>query len=146
MLPAEFRKLTVEASRGERMLCLNKHDRWPCITGFGLSREDDLHAQIARERASADARGTDFDEDLRYSQLFAFRKVPFDESGRFSMPEALEKLCGVDDGLYFNGGGRFFTIWAPARLKMMGDGWETAIAYCEAEMAAAAAGPRRGRK
>ena len=39
VLPAEFRKTVKTSSGGERILCLAKHDRWNCLTGFGLSRE-----------------------------------------------------------------------------------------------------------
>ncbi len=145
VLPAEFRRKTVEASRGDRILCLNKHDRWPCIIGFGLAREDEFYAQIERERQSADLRQIAFDEDLRAQQLFGFRQLPFDESGRFSLPEALERLCGVEEGLYFHGAGRFFLLWSPAQLMQMGEGWESAKEYCATEMAAAAT-PRRARK
>jgi MraZ protein len=144
VLPAEFRKAVREASGGERILCLAKHDRWNCLTGFGLSREVALDAQIDREERIAVERGTDFDRELRASQLFGFSKLPFDDSGRFVLPERFVKLANVCDRLFFQGAGGFFTIWNPAELARMGQGWEGAQAACAELEAQALAG--KGRK
>ena len=89
-----------------------------------------MNAQIDREEERALRLGRDFDYDLRASQLFAFAQVPFDDSGRFIMPDHLRTLGRVDDGLYFQGAGRFFTIWNPDELSQMGDEWEAAQAAC----------------
>ena len=129
VLPPSFRKAVKESSGG-RILCLDKHDRWNCLVGFGLSRNDELNAQIDREEERALRLGRDFDYDLRASQLFGFAQVPFDDSGRFIMPDHLRMLGRVDDGLYFQGAGRFFTIWNPDELSQMGDEWEAAQAAC----------------
>ena len=129
VLPPSFRKAVKESSGG-RILCLDKHERWNCLVGFGLSRNDELNAQIDREEERALRLGRDFDYDLRASQLFAFAQVPFADSGRFIMPDHLRTLGRVDDGLYFQGAGRFFTIWNPDELSQMGDEWEAAQAAC----------------
>lgn len=129
VLPPSFRKAVKESSGG-RILCLDKHDRWNCLVGFGLSRNDELNAQIDREEERALRLGRDFDYDLRANQLFGFAQVPFDDSGRFIMPDHLRTLGRVDDGLYFQGAGRFFTIWNPDELSQMGDEWEAAQAAC----------------
>ncbi len=142
VLPPLFRKAVKEAS-GSRILCLSKHERWNCLTGFGLSRKDELEAQLEREEERATRRDQDFDYDLRASQLFNFVEVPFDESGRFVMPEYIRGLGKIDDGLYFQGAGRFFTIWNPAELSQMGDQWESAQAACASLVAEAAAKGRR---
>lgn len=143
VLPSEFRKAVREASGGERILCLAKHDRWNCLTGFGLSREIALEAQIEREETNAINRGLDFDRDLRASQLFGYSKVPFDDSGRFVMPDRFLKLGRLGDCLFFQGAGGFFTIWNPEELGRMGDGWEGAQAACVELEAEARAGKAR---
>lgn len=142
VLPPSFRKAVKESSQG-RILCLDKHDRWNCLVGFGLSRNDELEAQLDREEERALRLGRDFDRDLRAVQLFGFTQVPFDESGRFIMPEHLRTLGRVGDGLYFQGAGRFFTIWNPAELARMGEEWEAAQAACANLVAEAQAKARQ---
>jgi MraZ protein len=144
VLPPSFRKLVKDASAGARTLCLAKHERWPCLTGFGLSRLDDLYAQVDREEAAALTRGTDYDRDLRMGQLFGFVDVPFDESGRFVLPEYLAALASVGEEAFFNGNGPFFTIWNPAALMEMGPDWAPMQAACRA--LAAESGTGRGRR
>lgn len=129
VLPSAFRKAVRDASDGN-ILCLAKHDRWNCLTGFGLSRESELAAQLAREEDAAIKRGQDFDYDTRASQLYGFSRVPFDDSGRFVMPDHLALLGKLEDALYFQGGGTFFTLWNPAELYAMQSGWEGAQAAC----------------
>jgi len=140
VLPPAFRKAVKESSGGNKSLCLVKHERWNCLVGFGLSRRTELEQQLDREEENAFRAGrTDFDRDLRSLQLFGFTEVPFDDSGRFIMPEHLRTLGKVADGLYFQGGGRFFTIWSPEELARMGSGWESAQAACLHLVAEAAA-------
>lgn len=129
VLPPLFRKAVKESSGG-RILCLAKHDRWNCLIGFGLSRKDELEAQLDREEERAIRLAEDFDRDLRAMQLFGFVELPFDDSGRFVMPDHLRTLGRVEDGLYFQGAGRFFTIWNPEELAHMGSEWESAQAAC----------------
>lgn len=129
VLPPLFRKAVKESSVG-RVLCLAKHDRWNCLIGFGLSRKDELEAQLDREEERAIRLAQDFDRDLRAMQLFGFVELPFDDSGRFVMPDHLRTLGRVEDGLYFQGAGRFFTIWNPEELARMGSEWESAQAAC----------------
>ncbi len=145
VLPPLFRKAVKESSEG-RVLCLAKHDRWNCLMGFGLSRKAELEAQLDREEDRALARDQDFDRDMRAMQLFGFVEVPFDDSGRFVMPDHLRSLANVDDGLYFHGGGRFFTIWNPSELDGMGEQWESAQAACHNLLSEAAAKAKSGAK
>ena len=109
VLPPLMRKAVKESSDG-RILCLSKHDRWNCLTGFGLSRKVELEAQLDREEEMAFKFGRDFDRETRSMQLNSFTELPFDDSGRFVMPEYLRELADIGDGLYFQGAGRFFTI------------------------------------
>ena len=130
VLPPLFRKAVKESSDG-RVLCLMKHPSWNCLVGFGLSRKPELEAQLDREEELAVRLGKEFDRDTRSSQLFGFIEMPFDDSGRFVMPDHLRTLGNIDDGLYFQGGGRFFTLWNPEELAQMGDDWAGAKAACE---------------
>ena len=131
VLPPAFRKAVKESSDG-RILCLDKHERWPCLVGFGLSRKGELEAQLDREEERSLRLGHDFDRDLRSSQLNGFAELPFDDSGRFVMPEYLRNLADIGTGLFFQGGGRFFTLWNPEALMKMGDEWAAAKAACSA--------------
>lgn len=132
VLPPTFRKSVKEASGNARILCLNKHERWPCLTGFGTSRRDFIDDQVDKEEAAALVRGVEFDRDLRYGQLSGFVDVPFDESGRFVFPDYLGMLAGLEEDSFFNGNGPFFTIWNPAALAGMGAGFEAMQAACNA--------------
>lgn len=130
MLPPLFRKAVKDSSDG-RVLCLMKHPTWNCLVGFGLSRKEELEAQLDREEDRATTLGKDFDRDTRASQLFGFQEMPFDDSGRFVMPDHLRSLANIEEGLFFQGGGRFFTLWNPAELAKMGDDWAGAKAACD---------------
>lgn len=128
-LPPAFRKAVAQSS-DDKLLCLAKHERWNCLTGFGLSRQTELMAQIDREEAIAIERDRDFDRDTRQMQLFGFSKLPFDTSGRFVMPDYLVQLGKFEDGVFFHGAGSFFTLWNPAELYKIGEGLEAAQAAC----------------
>ncbi|MEM9500698.1 MAG: division/cell wall cluster transcriptional repressor MraZ [Pseudomonadota bacterium] len=144
VLPPAFRKAVKESSGGSKILCLAKHERWNCLTGFGLSRKEELEDQLDREEERAlRLNRDDFDRDLRAMQLFGFAEVPFDDSGRFVMPDHLRTLGKVEDGLYFHGGGRFFTIWNPIQLNEMGEQWESAQVACANLVADVAAKGKR---
>lgn len=144
VLPPDFRKAVRDSGLGERVLCVAKHPRWKCLVGFGLGRVQEFEAELDREERIALERGQDFDRDARASQLYGFSRVSFDESGRFILPERFFKLGGIADAAFFQGGGKFFTIWNPAELAKMGAGWEDAQEAC-AELAAQAASAK-GRK
>lgn len=143
VLPPQFRRSVRDSSDGARTLCLAKHERWNCLTGFGLSRASALDAQIDREEMLAIQRGADFDRELRQIQLFGFSEVPFDDSGRFVLPDHLLEIGKVGESLFFSGAGGFFTLWNPAELAAMGAGWEGAQAACAMLAAEAASGKAR---
>jgi MraZ protein len=131
VLPPQFRKDVIAASDGAKVLCLAKHDRWKCLTGFGTARTQGFDAQLDREEELASRRGQDFDRDMRSGQLWTFTTVPFDDSGRFVIPDKLIGVGNVDGQLYFRGGSPFFTIWNPEEIAKMGEGWEADQAACE---------------
>lgn len=144
VLPPDFRKAVRDSGQGERVLCLGKHPRWTCLIGFGLGRVQEFEAQLDREEEIALERGVEFDRDDRSRQLYGFAKVPFDDSGRFVLPERYFRLGGLNEAVFFQGGGKMFTIWNPAELAKMGAGWEDAIEAC-ADLQAQALGAK-GRK
>lgn len=126
VLPPLFRSAVKDSSDG-KVLCLDKHPRFTCLVGFGLSRMGELEQQLDREE---DRAGPEFDRDTRAQQLFGFARVPFDDSGRFVLPDHLRMLANIGDALFFQGGGRSFTIWNPAELMNMDDAWAAAKAAC----------------
>jgi MraZ protein len=130
VLPPAFRNAIAPNKDDARTLCLVKHDRWNCLTGFGLARTESFEAQLDREEDNAVRLGKEFDRELRSTQLWTFTEVPFDASGRFVLPEHLGELCNIDEGICFLGGGAFFTLWAPEQLYAMGAGWEGQQAVC----------------
>lgn len=138
VLPADFRSDIFGSSDNTRVLCLDKHSRLPCLVGFGLSRQSDFAAEIDREEDKKLRLGIEFDRDMAEGQVYGFHRASFDESGRFVLPEHLAELGGIEDGLYFHGGGRQITIWNPVVLAQQGPGWESAQAGCRAKMAEAA--------
>ncbi|MBS0480850.1 MAG: division/cell wall cluster transcriptional repressor MraZ [Proteobacteria bacterium] len=144
VLPPDFRKAVRDSGKGERVLCLIKHPRWKCLTGFGLGRGAQFEAELDREERIALERGVDFDRDLRASQLYGFTQIPFDDSGRFVMPERFFKLGAITDAIYFQGGGLQFTVWNPDELAKLGPGWEDAQEAC-LDLAAKARGGKGGK-
>lgn len=136
VLPPQFRSAVKESSNG-RVLCLVKHQKLTCLVGFGQSRHDELEAQLDREEENSLRLGREFDRDTRASQLFSYISVPFDDSGRFVMPDHIRTLANIDSGLFFNGAGRFFTIWNPSELAKMGEDWIGAKAACDSLVAEA---------
>ena len=144
VLPPAFRNAIAPGERDPRTLCLVKHDRWNCLTGFGLASTDGFEQQLDREENSALRLHKEFDRELRSTQLWSFTEVPFDASGRFVLPDHLAELCAIDQGICFLGGGPFFTLWAPEQLYRMGAGWEGQQAVCrKLEADATAKGKRK---
>lgn len=135
VLPAAFRKVTKEASGGKGVLCLNKHEKWPCLEGFGLSFADQFEDQLDREDEKALKTGADFDRDVRSQQLYGFSEVPFDDSGRFVIPAHLRMVANITDQVFFAASGKKFFVWSPEELMRMGPGWESAQAACAAFIA-----------
>ncbi|NBC36837.1 division/cell wall cluster transcriptional repressor MraZ [Novosphingobium sp. FSY-8] len=138
MLPAAFRKAVTESSGNKGLILIAKHDKWPCLTGFGLSRRDTFPAQIDREEEMAARNGLPFDRDLRFFQLYDCAEVAFDGSGRFIIPAHLRSLVGISDAIYFQGSGPFITLWSPEVLAAQdGPQWASAQANCTSLIAEA---------
>jgi MraZ protein len=129
VLPSLYRS-TVKESSGSLVVCLGKDANHTCIVGYGISRRETMLAQYDREAAAAVENGTRFDAVERGMALFSVVDVPFDESGRFILPESIMTSANIDDQLYFQGAGHFFTAWNPDELYRMGPGWEGPQAIC----------------
>ena len=106
VVPPDFRRIVKESSGGNRTLCLAKHDRWDCLIGFGLSREADLEKELDREQEAALRLGRDFDRELRSLDIYGFERIPFDESGRFTMPDFIKSEGQIADTLFYRGAGQ----------------------------------------
>ncbi|MEP7222997.1 MAG: division/cell wall cluster transcriptional repressor MraZ [Novosphingobium sp.] len=143
VLPPDFRRTVKEASHGQRTLCLQTHASLPCLIGFGLASKDELDEQIEREEARAIRDGQPFNRQIRYSELFGFSEVPFDESGRFVLPPRFIKHGKISDSLYFHGAGPEILIFNPEELMGLGDEWRHVKAACEDCMDMAKPGKRR---
>ena len=137
VVPPDFRKIVKESSGDKRILCLSKHDRWDCLIGFGLSREADLERELDREEEAALRLGRDYDRELRSLDLYGFEKIPFDDSGRFTMPDFLKSEGQIEDRLFCRGGGQFFTIWNPDVLMRQDDKFRALKAGCASLLAEA---------
>lgn len=139
VLPSAFRKAVKESSGGSRTLCLAAHGRYDCLIGYGTSRLAQLDALLDREEERAiRLNDATFDRDARAGQLWTYEALPFDESGRFVMPEHLRELGKVEDGLFFQAAGQFFLVWAPDELFRMGPEFKSAQIACRRLMEAAA--------
>jgi MraZ protein len=143
VLPPEFRNAIKDSSNGAKTLCLTRHHEWRALVGFGLGRHDELEAELRYEEERAISAGKPFDRDKRRLSLFGYRKVPFDDSGRFIMPEALRKRANIHSGLFFQGMGPFFVIFSPEQLEAEGDEFEDLLMDCEDAMAEAESRSRK---
>ncbi len=131
MLPPAFRKVFADLG-DDKTLCLAKHESFPCLRGFGLSRTEDFEDLLDKEEENAVRRNLDFDRHLRSMQLWGFDEISFDQSGRFTLRDHVATLGGLSDEIYFQGGGQFIFLWNPDSLYAMGAGFEGAQAACRA--------------
>jgi len=131
VLPPAFRKVFADLG-DEKTLCLVKHEKFPCLTGFGPSRTREFDDILDKEEEHALRRGHDFDRDQRAMQLWGYDEVAFDQSGRFTLRDHVASLGGLSDEIYFQGGGKFIFLWAPESLYAMGPGFDGAKATCRA--------------
>ena len=123
VLPAPFRKTARESSLGTT-LCLAKHERWRCLVAFGKSLTEGFEDLLDREAADAARANREFDRELRSMQLNNFFEIPFDDSGRFVLPQFLGERAGIGEEIYFQGAGDRVILFAPDELYKMGAGFE----------------------
>ena len=149
VLPPAFRKAVTEGSGTESsankpLFYAAKHHKWQCLVGFGESRRDGLLAEIDRDYELALRAGQPFDRDERMFQMFDCHEVGFDPSGRHVLPRHLRDLVSIQDAVFFQGSGLWFTLWAPEVLMaQVGPQWASAQAACASLMADAAGKVRK---
>ncbi len=143
VLPPSFRKVFAD-NGDDSVLCLIQHDRYPCLSAFGLSRTESFEDLLDKEEENAVRRDVEFDRDLRSMQLWGFAEASFDKSGRFILPDHLASLAGIEDNICFLGGGQFITLWDLDRLGAMGAPFAGPHAACAA-MAADARAKAKGK-
>ena len=141
VLPTLFRSTVKESSGGQTVLCLAAHDRWPCLVGFGLSRKEEIPQILDREQAMY---GKDFDYEKRSFDLYNYTPIPFDNSGRFVLPDHLAAAANIDKEIYFQGAGQFLTLWDPGELAGAGDDFAAAKRVCASLAAKERAKAKRG--
>lgn len=139
VLPPKLRNRIFD-STGERTLCIGQHSKWPCLTGFGLDRQEHFDTILDREQRIATELGREFDRDEMMLNLWDFEEVPFDKSGRFVLPDTVDGMFDVSDAIYFQGVGEFITMWNPqVLLAQEGPNFRGPQAKCQAEMTKAEA-------
>jgi len=144
ILPPELRRQVRDASENQNVLCVAKHQKWNCLIGFGTTRESEFHAILERERQDARDRGdSEWDWDVRSQQLVSYTRLPFDESGRFLVPDHLLKIGRIGDEIYFQGSNGYIMMWNHAELEKMGPAFEATIANCQGVREAARHDGRR---
>ena len=144
MLPAHFRKLVTESSRGENLLYVTRHDDWNCLVGFGKSYYDKLDSEIDRAEENAIRIGQSFDRAARDLIFGNIVEIAYDNSGRLIIPSYLREIVEVDEQLYFHATRETFSMWAPHVLEQQeGPHWAVAKAACASFMNGANRGARK---
>ncbi len=137
-LPAFLRNKVAESSRGDRRLCIRKHEKWNCLVGYGLGYVDQQMAEIDREEQLARDYKEPFDRHLAQKKRFSgMKEVSFDASGRFQMPRQLAAKIGMGNLVFFFGSGPYFCMWTPEALQAAGEDFadeQDALEFYLAEM------------
>jgi MraZ protein len=143
VLPAHFRKVVTESSRGENTLYVTRHEQWNCLIGFGKSYYEKLDTEIDRDHEMALRAGQPFDRAARDLVFGNIVEIAYDNSGRLIIPSYLRDIVAIDEAVYFHATRETFTMWAPDVLEQQdGPQWAVAKAAC----ASFATGPGRARK
>ncbi|MDE1466957.1 division/cell wall cluster transcriptional repressor MraZ [Aurantiacibacter sp. D1-12] len=147
VLPPLFRKVFAELG-DEGTLCVAKDPDFPCLRVFGLSRTDMFEDILDKEEENAVRRNLDYNRTVRSTKMWVFTEVPYDKSGRFTLPPKFCKVGGISDNICFLGGGNFITLWDLDALKGAGEDWEDQYELClaEAEEARTKAAAKAARK
>ncbi len=131
VLPAHFRKLVTESSRGENILYVTRHEAWNCLIGFGKGYYEKLDSEIDRDHENALRAGQPFDRAARDLVFGNIVDIVYDNSGRLIIPTYLRGTVEIDDQIYFHATRETFTLWAPHVLEQQeGPQWAVAKAAC----------------
>ena len=144
VLPAHFRKLVTESSRGENILYVTRHEDWNCLVGFGRSYYEKLDSEIDKAEENALRIGQPFDRATRDLVFGNIVEIAYDNSGRLIIPSYLREIVEVDEHLYFHATRETFSMWAPHVLDAReGPQWAVAKAACASFMNGASRGARK---
>jgi MraZ protein len=145
-LPVDLRRRVKAGSGDHNVLYINMTPDLPCLTGFGEDYLTDMKQQIEDEVAAARAHGQSVDRHRRAVDMVAgVERVTFDDGGRFSLPDEVMELMGIDDCLYFVGAIWTFEIWSPQRYLDAGQGSEISRMRCRKAMGEWDANPKNPR-
>jgi MraZ protein len=146
-LPVDLRRRVKAGSGDNNVLYINMTPDLPCLTGFGEDYLADMKAQIEAEVAAARQHGQNVDRHRRAVDMVAgVERVTFDDGGRFSLPDEVLELMGIDDCLYFVGAIWTFEIWSPQRYLDSGNGSEISRMRCRKAIAEWDANPKNPRR
>lgn len=131
VLPASFRKLVTESSRGENVLHVTRHENLDCLIGFGKSHYDNLASQIDQDYRDALQSGQPFDRTARNLIFGNIVDIAYDNSGRLIIPAYLRDIVEIDEHVYFHASREIFMMWAPHLLQQQdGPQWAVAKSAC----------------
>ncbi len=131
VLPAGFRKLVTESSRGENILHVTRHDELNCLIGFGRSHYDNLASQIDQDYQDALRLGQSFDRTAHNMIFGNIVDIAYDNSGRLIIPGYLRDIVEIDEQVYFHAAREIFMMWAPHVLQQQeGAQWAVAKSAC----------------
>ena len=114
-LPADFRDLlsTVDDSRTFYVFPSPKHN--------ALEACDKTFVEELVERIENQTDMFSDDEDVMSQLLASMRRVSYDSTGRFILPDDFSNGAHIDDSACFVGIGRRFMIWNPKQYQSYAD-------------------------
>jgi len=145
-LPVDLRRRVKAGSDDQNLLFINMTPDLPCLTGFGEDHVAEMRAEIEAEVAAARALGQSIDRHRRARDMAAgIARITFDDGGRFSIPEEIAEMMGIDDCLFFVGAFWTFEIWSPQRFLESDHGSEFERMRCRKALAEWRANPKNPR-
>ena len=105
----------LEGRRAGPVLLLGRHEADPCISGYDEAHQAVLQASIERQRLRDEAQGLDPAAHHRRARrtFGAVERVPYDASGRVTLPPAMRRRGRIGDRALFIGAGGNFEVWNP---------------------------------
>jgi DNA-binding transcriptional regulator/RsmH inhibitor MraZ len=146
-LPVDLRRRVKAGSGDHNVLFINLTPELTCLTGFGEDHLNNMRGEIEAEVIAARARGESLDRHRKAVEAVAsVERITFDDGGRFSLPDEIRELMGVEDSLWFVGAIWTFEIWAPQRYLDSGQGTPLSQVRCRKAMEDWAANPKNPKR
>lgn len=111
-IPAELRDTVQQSSEGN-IVCLSRHARLPCLTGFGRAERQKLRTDIEAQWQAAIARGENFDREIAGITASSIFETAFEASGRFVLQPMLRHFGRLEERVFFFGTVTHFQLWNP---------------------------------